>query len=186
MKKTHLPLDGACIIELDRRDDPRGHFSRLFCADEFKKFGIPGTVAQINRSCSRKKHTLRGMHYQLPPHQESKTICCTKGGIFDVLLDLRPDSETFLRHYGTELDEDDPRLIHVPKGFAHGFLTLKDDTEVVYIVDEPYSPESERGIRWDDPKFNIPWPATPTVVSDRDASHPDFSMEHHLPHATNK
>lgn len=183
MKTTPTPLEGACIVDLDRREDSRGYFTRVFCAELFKELGLPPVVAQINRSMSATKHNLRGLHYQLPPHQEAKTVMCTKGAIHDVFLDLRPGSKTFLQHFGVKLAAEEPRLVHVPKGFAHGFMSLEDDTEIIYVVDEAFDSESERGIRWDDPKFHIDWPAQPAVVSDRDTSHPDFSFEHHLPHA---
>lgn len=182
MNTVPTPLDGACIIELDRKGDARGYFSRVYCANEFKDLGLPNVIAQVNRSMSKEKHTLRGLHYQLPPHEEAKTVICTQGAILDVFVDLRQSSDTFLKHHSVAVSAHEPRLVHVPKGFAHGFMTLERDTEVVYLVDEPYSSDSERGLRWDDPALGIDWPAEPVVISERDAAHPDFSIEHHLPH----
>ena len=183
MKTLPTSLDGAFIVDLDRHEDARGYFGRLFCVELFKELGLPAKVEQMNRSMTAKKHTLRGLHYQLPPHQESKTIICTKGAIFDVFIDLRPDSSTFLQHHSVSITAEEPRLIHVPKGFAHGFQSLADNTEIIYIVDEAYNGKSERGILWNDPKFNIAWPAKPSQISERDMSHPQFSLPHHLPHA---
>lgn len=181
MKLTSTPIAGAYVVELDRHEDGRGYFGRLFCSEEFATLNLPITVSQINRSKSAIKHTLRGLHYQLPPHQEAKTVICTSGAIFDVFIDLRSNSGTFLQHFAVELKAAEPRLIHVPKGLAHGFQTLDDNTEIVYLVDEPYNSKSERGVRWNDPKFGINWPAAPSVISERDSKHPDFSPEHHLP-----
>lgn len=181
MKTVPTALEGACIINLDGKEDARGYFSRVYCTEEFASLDLPNSIAQVNRSMSKEKHTLRGLHYQLPPHQEAKTVICTKGAILDVFVDLRKDSDTFLKHDAVMISALEPKLIHVPKGFAHGFMTLEPDTEVIYLVDEPYDSDSERGLRWNDPALGIDWPAEPAVISERDAAHPDFSKEHHLP-----
>lgn len=182
MRIIPTTLDGACIVELDKKEDARGYFTRVYCAEAFGDLGLPCVIAQINRSMSREKHTLRGLHYQLHPHQEAKTVICTQGAILDVFVDLRQGSDTFLKHHSVTISAQDPKLIHVPKGFAHGFMTLEPDTEVVYLVDEPYNSGSERGLRWNDPALGIDWPAIPAVISERDAAHPDFSIDNHLPH----
>ncbi|MFH5833512.1 dTDP-4-dehydrorhamnose 3,5-epimerase [Halalkalibaculum sp. DA384] len=171
-KKTDLK--DAYIIELERYADTRGFFARAFCEKEFANNGIKFPVVQANTSYSQKKHTLRGMHYQQEPHQEAKLIKCTKGAIFDAIIDMRPDSPTFKKWIGVELNQDNRRMLYVPEGFAHGFLTLKDDTEVYYPVSEFYAPGAEKGIRWNDPEFNIKWPAEPEVISRKDRSWPLF------------
>lgn len=174
------PLDGAYLIDLDKKGDDRGFFARVFCVDEFGRQGLATQFCQINNSLSPHKGTLRGMHYQLAPKAETKVVRCIRGALFDVILDLRPDSPTFGRSFGAELSADNRRMMYVPKGFAHGFLTLTDDTEAFYLVDEYYSPETERGIRFDDPKFDLQWPDTPAVVSDKDRSHQDFDPAWHI------
>jgi dTDP-4-dehydrorhamnose 3,5-epimerase len=167
-------LEDAYIIELQEFNDERGFFARAFCEKEFKDHGIDFRVVQANTSYSSKKHTLRGMHYQEKPHQEAKLIKCTKGAIYDVIIDMRPDSPTFKKWAGVELTEQNRKMIYVPEGFAHGFLTLEDDTEVYYPVTESYTPGAEKGIRWDDPAFNIDWPAKAAIISAKDKSWPLF------------
>lgn len=174
------PLAGAFTIDLEKRGDERGFFARVFCVDEFREAGIPTQLKQLNNSFSAIQGTLRGMHYQLAPHAETKIVRCLSGALWDVILDVRPDSATFGQWFGAELTAENRRMLVVPKGFAHGFYTLTPDVEMLYLVDEFYSPEHERGIRWNDPKFGIEWPGEPKLISDKDANHPDFSPEHHL------
>lgn len=180
MKFTPTPLEGAFLIDLEKREDERGFFARLFCSDEFQKLGLDPAIVQINNSLSAHEGTLRGMHYQTPPYQETKVVRCLSGSLYDVILDLRKDSPTFGCSWGTELSSANRKMIYVPKGFAHGFLTLEPDTELLYLVSEKYRPEHERGIRWDDPYFNIDWPQKPKIVSEKDCAIPDFQREYHL------
>lgn len=180
MQFIPTPLDGACVIDLDKIGDERGFFARAFCEQEFAAAGLVSRFLQVNNSLSADKGTLRGMHYQLAPHAETKLVRCIRGSLWDVILDLRADSPTFGQHYGAELSAENRRMMYVPKGFAHGFITLQDDTEAFYFVDEFYAPEMERGIRWNDPKFAIDWPAAPAVVSEKDSKHRDFAAAWHL------
>lgn len=180
MRFEKLPLEGAYLIHLSPIGDERGFFARLFCSDEFSNEGIDPNVLQVNNSYSAEKGTLRGMHYQLPPHSETKLVRCILGSVYDVIVDIRPHSKTFGQSFGAELSADNRQMMYVPRGFAHGFLTLTEQSEVIYLVSEKYSKENERGIRWNDPKFSIQWPEKPMVVSDRDKSHPDFSETYHL------
>lgn len=180
MKYTLAPLEGAYLIDLEPRGDERGFFARLFCEREFEKKGLKTHFVNINNSLSVSKGTLRGMHYQLAPKCETKVVRCIKGAIYDVILDLRPDSPTFGQHFGAELSESNRRMMYVPDGFGHGFISLEDHTEILYLVSEYYSPEHERGIRWNDPHFNIQWPIQPEIISEKDAKHPDFNPQHHL------
>ncbi len=179
MKYIETPLEGAWLIELEKRGDDRGFFARVFCQKEFEGHGLASTFVQVNNSLSGPKGTLRGMHYQLAPRAETKLVRCIQGAFWDVILDLRPDSHTFGQWYGAELTASNRRMMYVPKGFAHGFITLTDDAESFYLVDEFYSPEHERGVRWNDPKFSIEWPIEPRIISDKDRNHPDFSSEWH-------
>lgn len=174
MKFTPLPLPGAFLIDLEKRGDDRGFFARLFCVDEFKAHGLESKVIQTNNSFSVEKGTLRGLHYQLPPKEETKIVRCLSGSLYDVVLDLRKESPTFGQWYGAELSAKNRNMMYVPRGFAHGFITLEPDTEILYMVSEFYSKELERGIRWDDPAFKIAWPETPKVISERDLSHPNY------------
>ncbi len=180
MQFNSTPLPGACLIDLEKRGDDRGFFARVFCEQEFRAQGLASRFVQVNNSLSADKGTLRGMHYQLAPHAETKLVRCIRGAIWDVILDLRPDSPTFCQHFGAELSAENRRMMYVPKGFAHGFITLHDDTEAFYFADEPYAPDNERGIRWNDPHFRIEWPAKPAVLSDRDRDQRDFDPEWHL------
>ena len=177
MKFTETKLKGAFIIELDKHLDDRGFFARSFCKNEFSQLGLNNDIVQINNSLSKHKGTLRGLHYQVFPKQEDKIIRCIKGAIYDVVIDLRSESETFLEWFGLELSEVNRKALFVPKGFAHGYLTLTDNSELFYISTEYYSAESEKGVRWDDPKFNIEWPIDITEISEKDAAHPLFSKE---------
>lgn len=152
----------------------------MFCTNEFKDKGLETTFVQANNSLSCAQGTLRGMHYQLEPHAETKIVRCIQGSLYDVILDIRPDSSTFGQWFGAELSKENRSMMYVPKGFAHGFITLQPNTEILYFVSTQYSQPDERGIRWNDPRFAIAWPAEPQVLSDRDIKHPDFDPHHHL------
>ncbi|MBD0346664.1 MAG: dTDP-4-dehydrorhamnose 3,5-epimerase [Coleofasciculus sp. Co-bin14] len=167
---TETKLKGAFIIDLENREDNRGFFARTFCAKEFEDHGLKPTVAQCNASFNHKKGTLRGMHYQVPPAAETKLIRCTRGAIYDVIVDMRPESPTYLSHIGVELSEDNRRALYVPELFAHGYLALTDAAEVTYQVGEFYTPGYERGLRYDDPILGIEWPTEITVISEKDAA----------------
>lgn len=167
-------LTGAYILEVERREDARGFFARTFCRDEFTRRGLPAEFVQSSVSFNRGRGTLRGMHFQRPPHAEGKLVRCTRGAIHDVVLDLREDSPTFRRWMAVELSEDSHRAVYIPPGCAHGFQTLRDDVEVLYSMSEPYVPELADGVRWDDPAFAIHWPLEPPILSDRDATYPSF------------
>jgi dTDP-4-dehydrorhamnose 3,5-epimerase len=169
-----LPLKDAFLVEPERLKDNRGFFARSFCFKEFEKNGLNPRLAQCNISFNITKGTLRGMHYQSPPFMEAKLIRCTKGSVHDVMVDLRSDSKTYLRHYGVRLDADNRLMVYVPKGFAHGFITLEDHSEVFYQMSEFYSSDNAHGFRWDDTCFKIEWPLSPTVISDKDSSYPDY------------
>jgi dTDP-4-dehydrorhamnose 3,5-epimerase len=171
---TETKLKGAFIIEPERLEDERGFFARIFDQKEFEAHGLNPRVVQCNVSFNKKKGTLRGMHYQIVPYQEAKLVCCIKGAIYDVALDLRPSSTTFKQWIGVELTATNRRMLYVPEGFAHGFETLKNDTEVFYQMSEFYHPESARGVRWNDPAFGIVWPDDIRVISDKDRQYPDF------------
>jgi len=177
---TETPIPGAYVIELDKRGDDRGFFARAFCVNEFDAHGLDRNVAQINNSLSAERGTLRGMHYQLPPQAETKIVRCVRGSLWDVILDLRQGSATFGHWHGAELSAANRKMMYVPKGFAHGFLTLEDNTEVFYLVTAFYAPELERGVRWNDPRFGIRWPFEPVVISDKDRNLPDFDPARHL------
>ena len=169
-----LPLSGAYRIELDRREDDRGFFARSWCEREAAAHGLNPRVAQCNVSFNRRRGTLRGMHFQAPPHEEAKLVRCTRGALFDVIVDLRPESETFRRWVAVELTEDNASAMYVPEGFAHGFQTLVDDTEVLYQMSTFYVEGLQRGVRWDDPAFGIRWALPDPIVSARDAAFADF------------
>jgi dTDP-4-dehydrorhamnose 3,5-epimerase len=177
---TPIPLAGAYLIDLEKKEDERGFFSRAICQKEFGAQGLIAQFCQINDSFSARSRTLRGMHYQLAPMAETKLVRCVRGAIYDLILDVRPDSATFGQSYGVELSGENRRMIYLPKGFAQGSFTLVDDTETFYFVDQWYSPEHERGIRYNDPKFDLPWPGPPIVISDKDEKHPDFDSSWHL------
>ena len=173
---TETELAGAFIIDLERLCDERGFFARTWCEDEFAAHGIGLPPLQANMSMNPTKGTLRGMHYQLAPYEESKLVRCTRGAIYDVIVDLREDSPTFGQWLGVELTADNCRQLYVPGGFAHGFLTLAENSDVNYQVSAKYAPGFERGLRWDDPAIGIQWPAVPQLISDKDRRHPDFQM----------
>jgi dTDP-4-dehydrorhamnose 3,5-epimerase len=171
---TETKLKGAFVLDLELRSDDRGGFARTYCAKEFEAHGLKPSVAQCNLSFNYKAGTLRGMHYQIPPAAETKLVRCTKGAIYDVIIDLRPESPTYLQHVGVELTADNRRALYVPEVFAHGYQALTDDAEVVYQVGEFYTPGYERGIRYDDPTFAIAWPIPVTVISEKDQSWAPF------------
>lgn len=171
---TKTKLEGAYIIEPEKRSDDRGFFARIWCEDEFKAHGLNTNLVQANMSRSFYKGTLRGMHYQLPPFAETKLVRCTKGSIYDVIIDIRSDSPTYKQWLGVELTEENHKMLYVPEGFAHGFLTLTDNAEATYLVTAFYNAENERGLRYNDPAFGINWPAPITNISDKDAVHSDF------------
>lgn len=175
IEPTSLP--GVMVIDLDRIEDARGWFARTFCRDEFAALDMNADVAQCNLSFNRSAGTLRGMHYQAAPHEESKVVRVTRGAIHDVAIDLRPDSPTYCRWHAEHLAADNHRALYIPEGCAHGFQTLVDDTEILYLMGDAYHAESARGVRWDDPAFGIDWPDPPheRIVADRDAEYPDFA-----------
>jgi dTDP-4-dehydrorhamnose 3,5-epimerase len=177
---TPTPLGGAYLVDLQRKGDERGFFARLFCENEFNAHALVGHFRQVNNSISAEKGTLRGMHYQLAPKAETKLVRCSRGALFDMIIDLRVGSPTFGKSFGAELSAENRRMMYVPKGFAHGFLTLADETETIYFVDEFYAPERERIVRYNDPKFGLCWPMAPSVMSDKDKNAPDFDPGWHL------
>jgi dTDP-4-dehydrorhamnose 3,5-epimerase len=171
-RETHLP--GAFVIDMEPIEDERGFFARSFCRTEFEARGLNPCVAQCSVSFNRIKGTLRGMHFQRSPHQEAKLVRCTAGAMYDVIVDLRPDSPAFRNHLGVELTAANRRMLYIPEGFAHGFQTLADNTELFYQISEVYDAGSASGVRWDDPAFGVRWPLAVTVISDRDRAHADF------------
>lgn len=172
--KTKLP--GVFEIHLELKPDERGFFARCWCQEEFESHGLNPKVVQCNLSFNARKGTLRGVHYQEAPHQESKLVRCTAGSIYDVVVDLRPQSPTFRDWIAVILTAANRRMVYVPEGCGHGFLTLEDDTEVFYQMSEFYKPESARGVRWDDPAFQIVWPGEVQVISERDRTYPNFEL----------
>ncbi len=172
---TDIP--GAYIVELEKHSDARGFFARGWCWQEFGEQGLPNRLVQMNISFNRCRNTLRGFHYQVAPYQEDKLLRCVRGAVHDVLIDLRPESPTYMCHISVELSDTNYRMLLVPKGCANAFLTLVDGTEVIYLVSEFYTPAAERGVRWDDHAFDISWPQQPEVISEKDRSWPDFASE---------
>jgi dTDP-4-dehydrorhamnose 3,5-epimerase len=171
---TATPLAGAYVVEPEPVEDARGFFARVWCAREFATHGLETHVAQCSVSFTRHRGTLRGLHYQAPPHEEVKLVRCTRGAIFDVIVDLRQDSPTFLRHVAVELTAENRRTLYVPRRFAHGFQTLADETEVAYPMSEFFAPGASRGVRWNDPALGIPWPIADPIMLDRDRSYADL------------
>jgi len=172
---TETNLKGAFLIDPEKREDLRGHFARTFCQQEFLAHGLKMRVVQCSVSYNRKKGTLRGMHFQAAPHEEAKLIRCTKGAIYDVILDLRCSSPTFKQHFGVVLSAEQGNMLYVPQGLAHGFQTLEDETEVFYQMSEFYSADFSRGVRWNDPAFGISWPEVPErIIIERDQNYPLF------------
>jgi dTDP-4-dehydrorhamnose 3,5-epimerase len=168
-------LKGAYIVELKKHVDQRGFFARGWDRNLLEQQGLIGNVTQQNIAFSKVKGTIRGIHYQKAPHQEVKFVRCTRGSVFDVIVDLRPDSPTFKQWLGVTLTMDDYRLLYMPKDFAHGFQALEDDSEIMYLVSEPYTPAAEAGIRYNDPGIHVDWPLPVSMVSEKDTSWPDFS-----------
>ena len=173
MRFTATPIEGVVIVDLDVMSDERGSFSRLHCPEEFAAAGHPFTPAQTSLSRNAKARTLRGMHYEAGAHAEAKLVRATRGTIFDVAVDLRTDSPTYLRWTGAELSATNGRALLIGKGMAHGFVTLEHDTDVLYQIDRLFESGHGRGVRWNDPAFGIVWPAEPLVISERDATYPD-------------
>jgi dTDP-4-dehydrorhamnose 3,5-epimerase len=168
-------LKGAFIIEIEKIGDARGFFARAWCEHEFEAHGLNVRWVQANMAFSKTRGTLRGLHYQVTPYEEAKLMRCTRGAIYDVIVDLRPESPTYLQWLGVELTADNHKALHVPEGCAHGYQTLTDDTETFYPVSQFYAPGFERGVRWDDPAFGIEWPETDEwIISDKDKSWPDY------------
>jgi dTDP-4-dehydrorhamnose 3,5-epimerase len=179
VKFNATPLQDAYVIEMEPRGDERGFFARAYCENEFREAGLVSHYAQVNNSLSVTKGTLRGMHYQLPPAAEVKLVRCLRGALYDVIADMRPDSPSYGRWFGVELSEDNRKMLYVPRGFAHGFITLRENTEAFYMVSDAYMPGGERGLRYNDPHLNIEWPIAPEVISEKDQNWPLFDPEFH-------
>lgn len=173
---TKTLLKGAYLIDLEPREDERGFFGRSWCRQEFIEHGLNPHLVQCNISFNKKHGTLRGMHYQADPYQEAKLVRCTSGEIYDVIIDLRPNSVTFKNWSAFTLTGSNHQALYIPEGIAHGFQTLTDNTEVFYQMSEFYHPESARGVRWDDPGFNIKWPINGIIISEKDKSYPNWNM----------
>lgn len=170
MKFSKTNIEGSYLITQEPHRDERGFFARSYCADEFNKAGLNYKFSQVNNSQTEKKHTLRGLHFQLKPHQEAKLIRCISGIIWDVIVDLRPNSSSFKKWFSTELSAQNRNSLYVPEGCAHGFLSLTDDTEIIYFVSQSYNPYHERTLHWSDPEIDIKWPVNPVIVSHKDAN----------------
>jgi len=174
---TPTPLAGAWIVDIERREDARGFFARTWCRREFEAQGLDAGLVQCSMSRNLRRGTLRGMHWQAAPHGEVKLVRCSRGAIWDVIIDLRAGSPTHARHFAAELTAENGRALYIPAGFAHGFVTLADDTDVVYQMSEFYEPGSGRGVRWNDPAFGIRWPIADPILHERDAGWPDYAPE---------
>ena len=178
MRFSELELRGAFVIEFERIEDERGFFARTFCRREFRERGLETEIVQANTAFNRRKGTLRGMHYQAAPHEEAKLVRCTRGAVYDVIVDLRRDSPSFTRWAAVELTAASDAMLYVPPGFAHGYQTLDDDTETSYLMSAFYEPGAGRGVRWDDPAFGIEWPdVVERTLNERDRTWPDFSPD---------
>lgn len=175
MRFTETKIGGAYILDAERIADERGFFARTWARDEFVAHGLNPDLAQCNVSYNRRKGTVRGMHWQSPPYAETKLVRCTAGAIYDVIVDIRPDSPTYREWVSAELSAENRRALSIPEGCAHGFQTLTDDSEVFYQITAYYAPEAARGMRWNDPAINLTWPLPITVISARDAEYPDFT-----------
>jgi len=171
---TEMALKGAYLVEPEELKDERGFFARTWCRRDFESHGLNPQVAQCSISFNTKKGTLRGLHFQTQPYEEAKLVRCTRGAIYDVIVDVRPHSPTLTQHVGVILSSENRKMLYIPEGCAHGFLTLDDNTEVAYQISEFYAPDHARGYRWNDPAFNIAWPIEVRVISDRDRNYPDF------------
>ena len=172
--KTAIP--DAFLISLNRNEDERGFFARTFCRSEFTEHGLNPSLEQCSISFNKQKGTLRGMHFQKPPYEETKIVRCTMGAMFDVIIDLRPDSPTFKQWLSFELNAENRSMLYIPRGLAHGFLTLEDNTEALYQISDRYVPESAAGVRWNDTAFGIQWPETPRIISVKDQEYKDFIL----------
>jgi dTDP-4-dehydrorhamnose 3,5-epimerase len=172
---TAAPLRGVFLVDPEKLTDDRGFFASTFGEREFAARGLPTHFVGMNSSYSALRGTLRGMHYQAPPRAQAKLVRCIRGALRDVILDLRPGSSSFGQSFSAELTAENRRALFIPKGFAHGLITLADDTEVLYLIDEVYSPTHERGVRWNDPRFGLQWPIEPAVMSERDRTYPDYA-----------
>jgi dTDP-4-dehydrorhamnose 3,5-epimerase len=168
-------LQGAFVIEPEMLSDERGAFARIFCQQEFEDHGLNPNISQCSISINRKKFTLRGMHFQKSPHEEAKLVHCSRGIIYDVIVDLRPNSSTYMKWTSVEVSMDNKKMVYVPEGFAHGFQTLENNTEVIYQMSQFYFPSHSDGFRWNDPSFNIEWPSNPKVISPKDQVFSDFT-----------
>lgn len=177
MRFVPTEIAGAMILELEAHRDDRGFFARSFCEKEFSNAGIPMRVFQANLSRNPKSRTLRGIHFQVSPHDEPKLVQCVRGRMWDVAVDLRQTSPTYGRWVGVDLSPQSERLFYIPPGCGHGFITLEDETDVLYMMGAPFVPGAGRGIRWDDPAFKIAWPVPPAIISERDASYPTFTLQ---------
>jgi dTDP-4-dehydrorhamnose 3,5-epimerase len=175
MKFSELSVPGVWVVEPEPHADERGFFARTVCAEEFSQHGLPATYCQSSISFNPRRGTLRGMHYQAAPSEEQKLVRCTQGAIYDVVVDLRPSSPTFKKWAAVELTAANRLALAVPHGCAHGFITLEEGTEVLYMMSEPQNAQLAAGVRWNDPQFSISWPMAPVVISARDAAYPDFS-----------
>jgi dTDP-4-dehydrorhamnose 3,5-epimerase len=175
---TATKLDGAFVIDVERREDSRGFFARAFCQREFEAHSLKPVIAQTNIAYNRHRGTVRGMHFQIPPAAETKLVRCTRGAILDIVVDLRPESPTYLDHVAVELSAVNSRSLYVPERFAHGYQVLEDETEMSYMVGEFYSPPNERALRYDDPMFGLKWPLPVSVISDKDKNAPLLETLH--------
>lgn len=173
---SETKLKGAFLIEPERKEDQRGFFARTWCQQEFEDHGLNSKLVQCSISFNNRKGTLRGMHFQEAPFEETKLVRCTKGEIFDAIIDLRPNSETFKKYFSVILNEENRLMLYIPPGFAHGFQTMTENAEVFYQMSQFYSPEHSRGVRWNDPAFGIQWPADDRIIIDRDSNYPDFTL----------
>ena len=179
MRFHKTPLQGARLIELEKRGDERGFFARAFCEREFGAAGLETRFVNVNNSLSAKVATLRGLHYQIGEAAETKLVRCVRGALWDAIVDLRPGSPTYLKGFGETLTADNRLMMYAPRGFAHAILTLAPDTEVLYLVSADYAPLAERGLRWNDPRLALEWPLAPQEISEKDASWPDFDPAYH-------
>jgi dTDP-4-dehydrorhamnose 3,5-epimerase len=181
VKFVPTPLSGAVIVELERREDERGYFARTWCRREFRAAGLGDDgLVQSSVSHNLRRGTLRGMHWQAEPHAEVKLVRCTRGAIWDVIIDLRADSSTYGRHIGVELTAESGQALYIPRGMAHGFVTLVDQSDVFYQMSDYYEPAASRGLRWNDPAFGIIWPVREPILHPRDEGYPDFRLEHRV------
>ena len=174
---TETSLAGAFVLDLEPHHDERGFFARSWCQREFESHGLTSSFVQCNVSWNPHKGTLRGMHYQITPHAEAKVVRCTAGSVYDVIIDLRAESPTLREHFGVVLSAENRRALYVPEGFAHGFLTLSDDSEVAYQMSQFYEPAASGGVRWNDPMFAIAWPGPVTIISERDRTYADYCVD---------